>query len=713
MTTISLGKVAFSWKGDYSSSTTYNAQDVVNYNGDAYVCTVDSTTNLTPSTLTNTTSPQTVNIAVTVKAYYGSNYFYMDGVKQQTLQLYEGNTYVFDVSNSSNATHPLKFSTTSDGTHNSGTEYTTGVTSSGTAGTSGATVTIVVATDAPTLYYYCGSHSGMGGQINTPTYATTTTRTSNWNLFAQGALGVGQASGDLIYFDGSQLQRLPTGNANQVLKIDSTSLLPVWGSTNYRSGLKVAGLPNKDCLTYRKGMCVMEDGTLRSWGSTNSYGNLGDGQATDRIFPVQAAISNANGFSGIKIESDGSVAPKTMMHSTNMSAAIGDNGHLYTWGYNAYGWQGRGTSNNTESTPFDATADSNNSINGKQAYQIATVGKSNQGYHSFMVLCTDGTAHGCGYNGYGQLGNSNTTNQSRFGAVSQTAVKFWKVYNNADYYASHIALGAVYGDSLVGGGTVGANTNILTETPTKFRVYFWGYAGDYQNGVNTNTNYSVPTEITFFYTNNHNIVECYGSRHSWFGRDAAGKLWFWGYPYAGHGGTGATGTTVAPTEVGTDVVDMAVCHSNNGNTSAMYRKTNGDIYTSGYNANGELGLGNTTNVSTFTQSTSAPSGVTKMMYTGHDSYNTAVVLTSSGEVWATGYNGNNQLGNGNATNSSTWGKMLIQKEIKDICPAGYSSEGSTHLLATDGTLYGVGYGGTYQNGEFSGNNYSTPQPIMF
>ena len=71
MTTISLGKVAFSWKGDYSSSTTYNAQDVVNYNGDAYVCTVDSTTNLTPSTLSNTTSPQTVNITVKVQAYYG------------------------------------------------------------------------------------------------------------------------------------------------------------------------------------------------------------------------------------------------------------------------------------------------------------------------------------------------------------------------------------------------------------------------------------------------------------------------------------------------------------------------------------------------------------------------------------------------------------------------------------------------------------------
>ena len=163
----------------------------------------------------------------------------------------------------------------------------------------------------------------MGGQINTPTYATTTTRTTNWNLFAQGALGVGQASGDLIYFDGTQLQRLPTGNANQVLKIDSTSLLPVWGSTNYRSGLKVAGLPNVDSHTYRKGCLVMEDGTLRLWGQSNSYGNLGDGSTTTRVFPVQATISNANGFNGVRLESDGSVAKHTLMQGTNGTAMIG------------------------------------------------------------------------------------------------------------------------------------------------------------------------------------------------------------------------------------------------------------------------------------------------------------------------------------------------------------------------------------------------------
>ena len=43
-----------------------------------------------------------------------------------------------------------------------------GVTTSGTAGSSGAYVEITVASGAPTLYYYCVNHSGMGGQANTP-----------------------------------------------------------------------------------------------------------------------------------------------------------------------------------------------------------------------------------------------------------------------------------------------------------------------------------------------------------------------------------------------------------------------------------------------------------------------------------------------------------------------------------------------------------------
>ena len=80
------------------------------------------------------------------------------GTSAVTLDLAEGGTYIFNYPSG----HPFRFSTTSDGTHGGGSEYTTGVTHN-----SSTQVTIVVAASAPTLYYYCSSHSGMGGQVNT------------------------------------------------------------------------------------------------------------------------------------------------------------------------------------------------------------------------------------------------------------------------------------------------------------------------------------------------------------------------------------------------------------------------------------------------------------------------------------------------------------------------------------------------------------------
>ena len=107
-------------------------------------------------------NPSTLVKTVTVSSVGGSNKYFIDGVQQDTLDLYEGNTYIFNYPSA----HPFKFSTTSNGTHASGSEYTTGVTHN-----SSTQVTIVVASNAPTLYYYCSSHSGMGGTANTPTPA--------------------------------------------------------------------------------------------------------------------------------------------------------------------------------------------------------------------------------------------------------------------------------------------------------------------------------------------------------------------------------------------------------------------------------------------------------------------------------------------------------------------------------------------------------------
>jgi len=123
----------------------------------------------------------TVTVATGTNQYGTGNKYYINGEANVVLYLQEGNTYIFDQSDSTNTGHPFRFSTTANGTHATpaGVEYTTGVTATGTPGASGANTTINVApvrtTGAPLLFYYCTVHSGMGNTAQTvsPTSETT------------------------------------------------------------------------------------------------------------------------------------------------------------------------------------------------------------------------------------------------------------------------------------------------------------------------------------------------------------------------------------------------------------------------------------------------------------------------------------------------------------------------------------------------------------
>jgi hypothetical protein len=102
----------------------------------------------------------TTTYTVTVASVDGGNRYHIDGVDRAPLTFYRGNTYIFDLSDASNANHPLGFYPT----------FNTGVVDNyGTnpPGTTGSQVTFTVPTGAPSnISYLCQTHgAGMGSTI--------------------------------------------------------------------------------------------------------------------------------------------------------------------------------------------------------------------------------------------------------------------------------------------------------------------------------------------------------------------------------------------------------------------------------------------------------------------------------------------------------------------------------------------------------------------
>ena len=90
----------------------------------------------------------------------GGKYF-IDGVETPTLYfIFDTQLRRFITTDGTNGSHPLRLSTTPDGTHGGGSEYTTNVSSG-----SGYFQVEPKSGDASGLYYYCASHPGMGGKI--------------------------------------------------------------------------------------------------------------------------------------------------------------------------------------------------------------------------------------------------------------------------------------------------------------------------------------------------------------------------------------------------------------------------------------------------------------------------------------------------------------------------------------------------------------------
>ena len=194
---------------------------------DATLVDLDDSQTLTNKILNLENNTAIVEFAVTVANPGSGNRYYLDGEVSANIQLVPGVTYRFDQSDGSNSGHPLRLSTTKNGTHASGSAYTTGVTVVGSAGSSGGYTQIVVnAATADNLYYYCTSHSGMGGDsvisINTSGNVAGSGLSLSANTFAvdatviTGQTNEGTADNNdsiLIYDDSASALRKQTRSA--------------------------------------------------------------------------------------------------------------------------------------------------------------------------------------------------------------------------------------------------------------------------------------------------------------------------------------------------------------------------------------------------------------------------------------------------------------------------------------------------------------------
>ena len=287
-------------------------------------------------------------IAVTV-VNSGGNKYALDGTVQQLGLLAPSITYRFDQSDSSNSGHPLLLSTTSDGTHGGGSAFSTGVTAVGTPGSAGAYTQVKLEQDAPdTLYYYCSSHSGMGGEIDSKATVSSlsdlsvTATASELNIMD----GVTATTAEINYVDGvtSAIQTqidtkaaiagptftgtlaAPTINASTALQIGGVAITSTAAELNILDGVTstAAELNILDGVTSTAAELNILDGVT----ATTAELNYLDITTLGLTAASKAVTADANGVVSFD---NGTTEESTVVSSSSNAATINlRDGNVFT-----------------------------------------------------------------------------------------------------------------------------------------------------------------------------------------------------------------------------------------------------------------------------------------------------------------------------------------------------------------------------------------------
>ena len=223
----------------------------------------------------------------------------------------------------------------------------------------------------------------------------------------------------------------------------------------------------------------------------------------------------------------------------------------------------------------------------------------------------------------------------------------------------------------------------LTITPPPSSVYLWSWGRNNfgQLGLENTTNTSSPSQIGALTT--WSAISGTHGNHS-ISIKTDGTMWSWGRNNFGQLGLGNTTNRSSPVQVGALTNWLTV---SSGYTHSIAIKTNGTIWSWGDNSeHGQLGLGNTTNVSSPTQI----GALTNWSKIGVGMFHNLAIKTD-GTLWGWGNNNyNGSLGLGNKTTSYSSPKQIGSLTTwSSVSAGGYNS----HAIKTDGTLWSWGSGG--------------------
>ncbi len=241
------------------------------------------------------------------------------------------------------------------------------------------------------------------------------------------------------------------------------------------------------------------------------------------------------------------------------SAGIKSDGTLWTWGDNSFGQLGDGSSVNNN-LPKQIVIDA-----------LTWLRVSAGAYHS-VAIKTDGTLWAWGKNTYGQLGNGLTVNRS----VPT------RIGTGTDWFSA----------------SAGVNhTLAVTASGT---LWAWGRNDQGQLGDGTVIDQNIPTQIG---ADTNWLATSAGHQHS-VALKTDGTLWAWGSNALGQFGNGTTTGSSVPIRIDASAMGGGLSTWRAISAGAYHTvgiQTNGTLWSSGLNDVGQLGIGTTTNTTTFTK----------------------------------------------------------------------------------------------------------------